>query len=147
NGLIEVKVTKREEDSVLASIIKAVEDAQGTKAPIQRMADKIANYFVPIVVGIAVLTFIVWITLVSPGEFELALTSSIAGLVIACPSALRLARPTSMMVGTGRAADNGILLAGGEDLERTHEVDSVVFDKTGTVTTGEPVVTQFEGGD
>src|SRR5699024_8235504 len=71
NGLIEVKVTKREEDSVLASIIKAVEDAQGTKAPIQRMADKIANYFVPIVVGIAVLTFIVWITLVSPGEFEL----------------------------------------------------------------------------
>src|SRR5690625_1310252 len=147
NGLIEVKVTKREEDSVLASIIKAVEDAQGTKAPIQRMADKIANYFVPIVVGIAVLTFIVWITLVSPGEFELALTASIAVLVIACPCALGLATPTSIMVGTGRAAENGILFKGGEHLERTHEVDTIVFDKTGTVTKGEPVVTQFEGSE
>src|SRR5699024_12112360 len=107
--------------------------------------DKIANYFVPIVVGIAVLTFIVWITLVSPGEFELALTASIAVLVIACPCALGLATPTSIMVGTGQAAENGILFKGGEHLERTHEVDTIVFDKTGTATKGEPVVTQFEG--
>ena len=147
NGLIEVKVSKREEESVLASIIKAVEDAQGTKAPIQRMADKIANYFVPIVVGIAVLTFAVWIIFVNPGEFEVALTASIAVLVIACPCALGLATPTSIMVGTGRAAESGILFKGGEHLERTHEVDTIVFDKTGTVTKGEPVVTQFEGNE
>ena len=145
NGLIEVSVTTKEEESVLASIIKAVEDAQGTKAPIQRMADKIASYFVPIVVGIAVLTFIVWITLVNPGEIETALTASIAVLVIACPCALGLATPTSIMVGTGRAAERGILFKGGEHLERTHEVDTIVFDKTGTITKGEPVVTQFEG--
>ncbi len=145
NGLIEVSVTTKEEESVLASIIKAVEDAQGTKAPIQRMADKIASFFVPIVVGIAVLTFIVWITLVNPGEIETALTASIAVLVIACPCALGLATPTSIMVGTGRAAERGILFKGGEHLERTHEVDTIVFDKTGTITKGEPVVTQFEG--
>ena len=145
NGLIEVSVTTKEEESVLASIIKAVEDAQGTKAPIQRMADKIASYFVPTVVGIAVLTFIVWITLVNPGEIETALTASIAVLVIACPCALGLATPTSIMVGTGRAAERGILFKGGEHLERTHEVDTIVFDKTGTITKGEPVVTQFEG--
>lgn len=147
NGLIEVEVATKEEESVLASIIKAVEDAQGTKAPIQRMADKIASYFVPIVVGIAVLTFIVWITLVNPGEIETALTASIAVLVIACPCALGLATPTSIMVGTGRAAERGILFKGGEHLERTHEVDTIVFDKTGTITKGEPVVTQFEGTD
>ncbi len=147
NGLIEVNVTKREEESVLASIIKAVEDAQGTKAPIQRMADQISSYFVPIVVGIAVVTFIVWITFVSPGEFEYALTASIAVLVIACPCALGLATPTSIMVGTGRAAEHGILFKGGEHLERTHEVDTIVFDKTGTITKGEPVVTHFEGSN
>src|SRR5699024_6084054 len=94
NGLIEVKVTKREEDYVIESIIKAVEDAQETKAAIQRISDKIANYYVQIVVAIAVLTFIVWITVVSPGEFELSLTASIAVLVIACPCALGLATTT-----------------------------------------------------
>src|SRR5699024_11499708 len=125
-----------------ASIVQAVEDAQGSKAPIQRMADIISGYFVPIVVGIAGITFIVWITLVTPGNLELALTASIAVLVIACPCALGLATPTSIMVETGRAAENGILFKGGEHLERTHEVDTIVFDKTGTVTKGEPVVTQ-----
>src|SRR5699024_11635615 len=100
--------------------------------------------FVPIVVGIAVLTFIVWITLVSPGEFELALTASIAVLVIACPCALGLATPTSIMVGTGRAAENGILFKCGVHLERTHEVDTIVFDNTGTDTKGETVETKLQ---
>ena len=145
NGAIEVEVTKLENESVLSSIIKAVEDAQGTKAPIQRMADKIASVFVPIVIGIAVLTFITWIVIVSPGNVELALSASIAVLVIACPCALGLATPTSIMVGTGRAAEDGILFKGGEHLERTHKIDTIVFDKTGTITKGKPVVTMYEG--
>src|SRR5699024_2201426 len=106
------------------------------KAPIQRMADIISGYFVPIVVGIAIVTFIVWITVVSPGNFEPALTAAIAVLVIACPCALGLATPTSIMVGTGKGAETGILFKGGEHLERAHEVDTVVFDKTGTITKG-----------
>src|SRR5699024_5965889 len=97
NGTIEMEATKVGKDTALASIVKAVEDAQGDKAPIQRMADIISGYFVPIVVGIAVITFIIWITLVSPGEFESALTAAIAVLVIACPCALGLATPTSIM--------------------------------------------------
>src|SRR5699024_12797226 len=105
NGLIEVSVTTKEEESVLASIIKAVEDAQGTKAPIQRMADKIASYFVPTVVGIAVLTLIVWITLVNHGEIETSLTASIAVLVIASPCARGLATPTSVLVASGSATE------------------------------------------
>lgn len=103
----------------MANIIKVVEEAQSSKAPIQRLADIISGYFVPIVVGIALLTFIVWITLVTPGTFEPALVASISVLVIACPCALGLATPTSIMVGTGRAAENGILFKGGEFVERT----------------------------
>src|SRR5699024_1171956 len=122
-------------------------DAQGSKAPIQRLADVISGYFVPIVVGIAILTFIVWISFVQPGQFEPALVASIAVLVIACPCALGLATPTSIMVGTGKAAENGILFKGGEHLERTHELDAIVLDKTGTITKGKPEVTNFTGDE
>ncbi|SHF87496.1 Cu+-exporting ATPase [Ornithinibacillus halophilus] len=147
NGTIEMEATKVGKDTALASIVKAVEDAQGSKAPIQRLADVISGYFVPIVVGIAVVTFIIWITLVSPGEFETALIAAIAVLVIACPCALGLATPTSIMVGTGKAAENGILFKGGEHLERTHQLNAIVFDKTGTITKGKPEVTNFTGND
>lgn len=147
NGSITVEATKVGKDTALASIIKVVEEAQGSKAPIQRLADIISGYFVPIVVGIALLTFIVWITLVQTGQFEPALVAAIAVLVIACPCALGLATPTSIMVGTGKAAENGILFKGGEHIERTHQVNTVVLDKTGTITNGKPVVTDFGGDD
>lgn len=145
NGSIEMEATKVGKDTALASIIKVVEEAQGSKAPIQRLADVISGYFVPIVVGIAILTFIVWIAFVHPGEMEPALVAAIAVLVIACPCALGLATPTSIMVGTGRAAENGILFKGGEHLERTHQLEVIVLDKTGTITKGKPEVTDFTG--
>lgn len=145
NGTIEMEATKVGKDTALASIVKAVEDAQGSKAPIQRLADVISGYFVPIVVGIAMLTFIIWITLVQPGSFEPSLVAAIAVLVIACPCALGLATPTSIMVGTGKAAENGILFKGGEHLERTHQLNAIILDKTGTVTKGKPEVTNFTG--
>ncbi len=147
NGTITITATKVGGDTALANIIKVVEEAQSSKAPIQRLADIISGYFVPIVVGIALLTFIVWITLVTPGTFEPALVASISVLVIACPCALGLATPTSIMVGTGRAAENGILFKGGEFVERTHQIDTVVLDKTGTITNGRPVVTDYHGDD
>lgn len=145
NGTIEMRATKVGKDTALAGIVKIVEEAQGSKAPIQRMADIISGYFVPIVVVIAVLTFIIWFTFVTPGNFEPALVAAIAVLVIACPCALGLATPTSIMVGTGRSAENGILFKGGEHLERTQELDTIVLDKTGTITKGEPEVTDFTG--
>src|SRR5690625_2261415 len=147
NGTIEMEATKVGKDTALASIVQAVEDAQGSKAPIQRLADVISGYFVPIVVGIAILTFIIWITLVTPGHLEPALVASIAVLVIACPCALGLATPTSIMVGTGKAAENGILFKGGEHLERTHQLNTIVLDKTGTITKGKPEVTDYTGND
>lgn len=147
NGTIEMEATKVGKDTALASIIKVVEDAQGSKAPIQRLADVISGYFVPIVVGIATLTFIIWITLVTPGSLEPALIAAIAVLVIACPCALGLATPTSIMVGTGRAAENGILFKGGEHLERTHQLNAIVLDKTGTITKGKPEVTDYLGDE
>ncbi|MFD2043335.1 heavy metal translocating P-type ATPase [Ornithinibacillus salinisoli] len=147
NGTIEMEATKVGKDTALASIIKVVEDAQGSKAPIQRLADVISGYFVPIVVGIAIFTFIVWIVFVTPGNMEPALIAAIAVLVIACPCALGLATPTSIMVGTGKAAENGILFKGGEHLERTHQLDAVILDKTGTITKGKPEVTNFTGDD
>lgn len=141
NGFIKMKATKVGRDTALAQIIKVVEDAQGSKAPIQRMADQISGVFVPIVVGIAILTFLVWIIWVQPGEFTPALEVLIAVLVIACPCALGLATPTSIMAGSGRAAEFGILFKGGEHLEQTQSIDTVVVDKTGTVTHGKPVLT------
>ena len=145
NGTIEMEATKVGKDTALASIVKAVEDAQGSKAPIQRLADVISGYFVPIVVGIAILTFIIWITFVQPGSFEPSLVAAIAVLVIACPCALGLATPTSIMVGTGKAAESGILFKGGEHLERTHQLNAIILDKTGTITKGKPEVTDFTG--
>jgi Cu+-exporting ATPase len=145
NGTVEIEATKVGKDTALASIIKVVEDAQGSKAPIQRLADVISGYFVPIVVVIAILTFTIWITLVSPGNFEPALVAAIAVLVIACPCALGLATPTSIMVGTGKGAETGILFKGGEHLEQTHKLNAIIFDKTGTITKGKPEVTDFTG--
>lgn len=147
NGMITMTATKVGRDTALQSIVKIVEQAQGSKAPIQRLVDVIAGYFVPIVIGIGILTFAIWILFVTPGQFEPALVAAIAVLVIACPCALGLATPTSIMVGTGRAAEQGILFKGGEHLERTHEIDTIVLDKTGTITKGEPEVTNFTGSE
>lgn len=141
NGFIKMKATKIGKDTALAQIIKVVEQAQGSKAPIQRLADKISGIFVPIVVGLAVITFIIWFVWVSPGNFAEALEKLIAVLVIACPCALGLATPTSIMAGSGRAAEYGILFKGGEHLESTQGVTTVVLDKTGTITKGTPELT------
>ncbi|MEK3981387.1 heavy metal translocating P-type ATPase [Psychrobacillus sp. FSL K6-2836] len=141
NGFIKMTATKVGRDTALAQIIKVVEDAQGSKAPIQRMADQISGIFVPIVIGIAFVAFLVWILWVQPGEFTPALEVLITILVIACPCALGLATPTSIMAGSGRAAEFGILFKGGEHLEQTQSIDTVVVDKTGTVTHGKPVLT------
>lgn len=145
NGTVQLKVTKTGKDTALAGIIKVVEEAQGKKAPIQRMADTISGVFVPIVIGIALMTFIVWYFFVDAGNMEPALVAAISVLVIACPCALGLATPTSIMVGTGKGAENGILYKGGEHLEKTHKVDVIVLDKTGTITNGKPEVTDFSG--
>ncbi|WP_411503118.1 heavy metal translocating P-type ATPase [Brevibacillus centrosporus] len=141
NGFLKVKATKVGRETALAQIIKVVEEAQGTKAPIQRLADSISGVFVPIVVGIAVLTFVAWYFWVIPGNFAEALEKAIAVLVIACPCALGLATPTSIMAGSGRAAELGILFKGGEHLETAHHLDTIILDKTGTVTKGEPELT------
>ncbi|WP_404351830.1 heavy metal translocating P-type ATPase [Sutcliffiella horikoshii] len=149
NGFLKMKATKVGKETALAQIIRIVEQAQGSKAPIQRLADKISGIFVPIVVGIAILTFLVWYFIVDPGNFAQALVNLIAVLVIACPCALGLATPTSIMAGSGRAAELGILFKGGEHLEQTHRITTVVLDKTGTVTNGAPVLTdvQLEPGE
>ncbi|WNB92933.1 heavy metal translocating P-type ATPase [Bacillus sp. NEB1478] len=143
NGFLKIKATKVGKETALAQIIKVVEEAQGSKAPIQRLADQISGIFVPIVVGIAILTFIIWFFWVSPGEFAVALEKLIAVLVIACPCALGLATPTSIMAGSGRSAEFGILFKGGEHLETTHRIDTVILDKTGTVTNGAPELTDI----
>jgi len=131
-------------ETALSQIIRVVEEAQVSKAPIQRLADVISGIFVPIVVGIALVTFAIWFWGVAPGDFSGALEKAIAVLVIACPCALGLATPTSIMAGSGRAAEYGILFKGGEHLEAAHKVDTVVLDKTGTITRGEPVVTDIQ---
>jgi Cu+-exporting ATPase len=133
----------------LAQIIHLVEEAQGSKAPIQKLADKVSEVFVPAVIGIAILTFIVWYFLVPlPANsetdlFTRALINMVAVLVIACPCAMGLATPTAVMVGTGKGAENGILFRSGEALERAGKIDTVVLDKTGTITKGQPMVTDF----
>jgi P-type Cu+ transporter len=141
NGMLKVQATKVGRDTALAQIIRVVEEAQGSKAPIQRVADVISGIFVPIVVGIAALAFLAWYFFVTPYEVASALEIAIAILVIACPCALGLATPTSIMAGSGRAAELGILFKGGEHLEKTHKINAVILDKTGTVTKGKPELT------
>jgi len=139
NGVIKFKATKVGEDTALAQIVKLVEEAQGSKAPIAKMADIVSGYFVPIVFAIAVVTFLAWF--ISGESLLFSLTVFIAILVIACPCALGLATPTAIMVGTGKGAEYGILIKGGEALETTHKIDTIIFDKTGTITEGKPEVT------
>ncbi|MET3211245.1 UNVERIFIED_CONTAM: Cu+-exporting ATPase [Paenibacillus sp. PvR008] len=147
NGVLRIQAERVGGDTALARIIKVVEDAQNSKAPIQRIADQISGIFVPIVVAIAALTFIVWFFLVNPADFAGSLEKMIAVLVIACPCALGLATPTSIMAGSGRAAEYGILFKGGEHLEMTRSVNAVVLDKTGTVTNGKPELTDVVAGE
>lgn len=130
-------------DTILAQIIRMVQQAQGSKAPVQKLVDKIAGIFVPVVVGIAVVTFIVWMIFGGDDAFSHALLTSITVLVIACPCALGLATPTAIMVGIGKGAENNILIKDAESLERAHEVDAIILDKTGTITEGKPVVTNI----
>jgi Cu+-exporting ATPase len=141
NGMLIIRATKVGKETALAQIIKVVEEAQGSKAPIQRVADSISGIFVPIVVGIAIITFIVWYFWIDSGNFASSLEKAIAVLVIACPCALGLATPTSIMAGSGRSAELGILFKGGEHLETTHRVEVIILDKTGTVTKGKPELT------
>lgn len=140
-GFIRMRAARVGQDTTFSQIIRLVEEASSSKAPIARMADKIAGIFVPTVMGIALLTGIVW--LLMGAEFEFALSCAIAVLVISCPCALGLATPVAIMVGTGKGAENGILIKSGEALEVTHNVQSVVLDKTGTITEGKPVVTDI----
>jgi Cu+-exporting ATPase len=142
-GSFKFEATKIGRDTILSQIINMVQEAQGSKPPISRLADKIASIFVPAVIGIAALTFIVWFFFGPAPAFTYAFLNFIAVLIIACPCALGLATPTSIMVGTGKGAENGILIRSGEALETAHKINVVVFDKTGTLTKGEPVVTDI----
>lgn len=149
-GLLKVEATRVGKDSTLAQIIKLVEAAQGSKAPIQKLADQVSAYFVPAVIGAALITFLVWMFLVPApaaslgvSAFTRALINAIAVLVVACPCAMGLATPTAIMVGTGKGAQNGILFRSGEALERSGHLDTIVMDKTGTVTRGQPVLTDI----
>lgn len=141
NGTIKFKATKIGKDTVLAQIIKLVEEAQETKAPIAKLADVISGYFVPIVMAIALIAGIAWY--ISGQTMIFSLTIFVSVLVIACPCALGLATPTAIMVGTGKGAEHGILIKGGDALETTHKIQTIVFDKTGTITEGKPVVTDI----
>lgn len=141
NGTFQFKASKIGKDTVLAQIVKVVEAAQGSKAPIQHLADKIAGIFVPSVLSIATLTFLVWTF--GFGNLNAGIINAVAVLVIACPCALGLATPTAIMVGTGKGAENGILIKGGESLEQAYKIDTVVLDKTGTITNGKPALTDI----
>ena len=141
SGFIKYKATKVGKDTALAQIVKLVEEAQGTKAPIAKMADIIAAYFVPTVMALAIIAAVGW--LIAGESTVFALTIFISVLVIACPCALGLATPTAIMVGTGKGAENGVLIKGGEALETTYKIDTIVFDKTGTITEGKPKVTDI----
>ncbi|MDE0330892.1 MAG: heavy metal translocating P-type ATPase [Nitrospinae bacterium] len=140
DGAVKFRATKVGKDTVLAQIIRMVEQAQGSKAPIQRTADRVSGIFVPIVLGIALVTYIFWDFM---GPFTPALINAVAVLVIACPCALGLATPTAIMVGTGKGAEAGVFIKGGESLETAHRLDAVILDKTGTLTKGAPVVTDL----
>ena len=142
-GSFKFEATKVGKDTTLAHITRLVEEAQGSKAPIQRLADVIASYFVPIVIGIAITTFIIWYFVGPDPALNFALLNFVAVLIIACPCALGLATPTAIMVGTGKGAENGVLIRSGEALERSHKIRTVLLDKTGTLTRGEPQVTDI----
>lgn len=142
-GTFTFRATKVGKDTALAQIVRIVEEAQGSKAPIQRFADVVSGYFVPAVVSLAVLTFLAWYFIFDPGNFSRALVNFTAVMVIACPCALGLATPTSIMVGTGKGAENGILIKGAEHLENAHRLTTIVLDKTGTITKGQPEVTDI----
>lgn len=140
-GSFKFQATRVGKDTVLAQIVKLVQQAQGSKAPIQRLADRVTGWFVPVVIAIALLTFIIWFNIM--GNLTLALITTVGVLIIACPCALGLATPTSVMVGTGKGAENGILIKGAESLELAHKIQAIVLDKTGTITQGKPTVTDF----
>ncbi len=140
-GSFKFKATRVGKDTVLAQIVQLVQQAQGSKAPIQRLADSVTGFFVPVVIAIAILTFIIWFNIM--GNLTLALITTVGVLIIACPCALGLATPTSVMVGTGKGAENGILIKGAESLELAHKIKTIVLDKTGTITQGKPTVTDF----
>ncbi|MFP3989119.1 heavy metal translocating P-type ATPase [Streptomyces sp. E11-3] len=146
-GSLRVRAAKVGADTMLAQIIRLVQQAQASKAPIQRLADAISAYFVPAVIGVAVATFVLWYTVGPSPALTLALVSGVAVLIIACPCALGLATPLSVMVGTGKGAQAGILIRSAEALETAHKLDTVVFDKTGTVTEGKPVLTDIQPAD
>jgi Cu+-exporting ATPase len=146
-GSFVFEATRVGKETVLAQIVQLVESAQGSKAPIQRLADRVAGIFVPVVVGLGVLTFGVWYVLGPAPAFTYALSNFMAVLLIACPCALGLATPTAIMVGTGRGAEHGVLIKSAESLETAHRVQTVIFDKTGTLTRGEPVVTEVVAVD
>ncbi|SHL49320.1 Cu2+-exporting ATPase [Chitinophaga jiangningensis] len=143
-GVLRFKATKVGGDTMLAQIIKLVQEAQGSKAPVQQLVDKIAGIFVPVVTGIAILTMIVWVIFGGDNGFTQGLLAMVTVLVIACPCALGLATPTAIMVGVGKGAENGLLIKDAESLELAHKVDAIVLDKTGTITAGKPVVTGIE---
>ena len=140
-GSFKFKTTRVGKDTVIAQIVQLVQQAQGSKAPIQRLADQVTGFFVPAVIAIALLTFIIWFNVT--GNLTLALISTVGVLIIACPCALGLATPTSVMVGTGKGAENGILIKGADSLELAHKIKTIVLDKTGTITQGKPTVTDF----
>jgi Cu+-exporting ATPase len=143
NGFLRVRATHLGEEAALARIVRVVEQAQGSKAPIQRLADKVSGIFVPIVVAIALITFMLWWLWFTPGDVGRAIETMVAVLVIACPCALGLATPTSIMAGSGRAAESGILFKQADTLELTQSLTTIVFDKTGTLTQGKPALTDF----
>lgn len=140
-GSFKFRATRVGKDTFLAQIVKLVQQAQGSKAPIQRLADQVTGWFVPAVIAIAILTFILWYNII--GNVTMALITTVGVLIIACPCALGLATPTSIMVGTGKGAENGILIKGAESLEMAHKLQTIVLDKTGTITQGKPTVTDF----
>ena len=141
-GSFKFKATRVGADTVLAQIVRLVRDAQGSKAPIQRLADKVTGWFVPVVIAIAITTFVLWFVVM--GNISLALITTVGVLIIACPCALGLATPTSVMVGTGKGAENGILIKDAQSLELAHKLQTIVLDKTGTITQGKPIVTDYQ---
>lgn len=140
SGVLKVRATRVGQDTMLSKIVQVVQEAQNTKAPVERLVNTIAAYFVPIVIAVALSSFAIWV-LIAGKPVSFAFTAAIAVLVIACPCALGLATPAAISVGAGKGAENGILIKGGEYLERTQKIDTIVFDKTGTITSGEPAVT------